>query len=131
MTALLGGHVEASTPRPQVVYPQVKAGTLRALAVTGSKRLSGFPDVPTMLELGYDVDYYVWTGLFAPKATPLEVLKTLRQATRQAANSIEFKTAIENMRTTVTYLDADEFQLFWDKEIKTFSQVVRLIGKIQ
>jgi len=131
MTALLGGHVEASTPGPQVVYPQVKAGALRALAVTGSKRLQGFPDVPTMKELGYDVDYYVWTGLFAPKATPPEVIKVLREATRQAVNSVEFKTAIENMRTTVTYLDADEFQVFWEKEIKTLSQVVRLIGKIQ
>ncbi len=131
MTALLGGHVEASTPGPQVVYPQVKSGALRALAVTGSKRLPGFPDVPTMKELGYDVDYYVWTGLFAPKATPPEVMKVLREATRQAANSLEFKTAIENMRTTVTYLDADEFQVFWEKEIKTLSKVVRLIGKIQ
>jgi tripartite-type tricarboxylate transporter receptor subunit TctC len=131
MTALLGGHVEASTPGPQVVYPQVKAGALRALAVTGSKRLPGFPDVPTMKELGYDVDYYVWTGLFAPKATPPEVMKVLREATRQAGNSGEFRTAIENMRTTVTYLDADEFQVFWEKEIKTLSQVVRLIGKIQ
>ncbi|HSR12157.1 MAG TPA: tripartite tricarboxylate transporter substrate binding protein [Thermodesulfobacteriota bacterium] len=131
MTALLGGHVEASTPGPQVVYPQVKAGELRALAVTGSKRLPGFPDVPTMKELGYDVDYYVWTGLFAPRATPQDVVKSLRDATRQAANSAEFKTAIENMRTTVTYLDADEFQVFWEKEIKTLSQAVRLIGKIQ
>jgi tripartite-type tricarboxylate transporter receptor subunit TctC len=131
MTALLGGHVEASTPGPQVVYPQVKAGALRALAVTGSKRLPGFPDVPTMKELGYDVDYYVWTGLFAPKATPPEVIKVIREATRQAVNSVEFKTAIENMRTTVTYLDADEFRVFWEKEIKTLSQVVRLIGKIQ
>ena len=131
MTALLGGHVEASTPGPQVVYPQVKAGALRALAVTGSKRLPGFPDVPTMKELGYDVDYYVWTGLFAPKAIPQDIMKVLREATRQAVNSVEFKTAIENMRTTVTYLDADEFQVFWEKEIKTLSQVVRLIGKIQ
>lgn len=131
MTALLGGHVEASTPGPQVVYPQVKAGALRALAATGSKRLPGFPDVPTMKELGYDVDYYVWTGLFAPKAIPQDIMKVLREATRQAVNSVEFKTAIENMRTTVTYLDADEFQVFWEKEIKTLSQVVRLIGKIQ
>jgi len=131
MTALLGGHVEASTPGPQVVYPQVKAGALRALAVTGSKRLPGFPDVPTMKELGYDVDYYVWTGLFAPKAIPQDIMKVLREATRQAVNSVEFKTAIENMRTTVTYLDADEFQVFWEKEIKTLSQVVRLIGKIE
>ena len=131
MTALLGGHVEASTPGPQVVYPQVKAGALRALAVTGSKRLPGFPDVPTMKELGYDVDYYVWTGLFAPKAIPQDIMKVLREATRQAVNSVEFKTAIENMRTTVTYLDADEFQVFWEKEIKTLRQVVRLIGKIQ
>ena len=131
MNALLGGHVEASTPGPQVVYPQVKAGVLRALAVTGNKRLAGFPDVPTMKELGYDVDYYVWTGLFAPKATPPDVMKVLREATRQAANSVEFKTAIENIRTTVTYLDADDFQVFWEKEIKRLSQVVRLIGKIQ
>jgi tripartite-type tricarboxylate transporter receptor subunit TctC len=131
MNALLGGHVDCSMPGPNVVYPQIKAGSLRALVCTGSKRLAAIPDVPTLKELGYDVDYFIWTGFFAPKGISSSVMKVLRGATRQAVNSAEFKAAMENMQAPITYLAADEFQKFWDKDAKRLNEIVRRIGKIQ
>ena len=130
-SALLGGHVECSMPGPNHVYPYVKSGDLRALAVTGNKRLEAFPDVPTLIESGYDVEYYIWTGFFAPKGIPPSVLKVLREGTREAVNSAEFKKGMNNIQSPITYLDADEFRNFWERDTKRLNEIVRLIGKIQ
>jgi tripartite-type tricarboxylate transporter receptor subunit TctC len=114
-----------------VSIPHIRAGTLRVLAGWGDKRLAALPDVPTLKELGYDAEFYIWSGLFAPRATPPAAIKVLREATRHAANSPEFKAAMEKMETPVLYLDADEFQKFWDRDAKRLIDGVRRIGKIQ
>jgi tripartite-type tricarboxylate transporter receptor subunit TctC len=110
----------------------VKAGALRVLASWGDKRLAALPDVPTLKEVGYkDVEFYIWSGFFAPRATPPAAIKALREATRKAVNTPEFKTAMEKMETPVAYLDADDFQKFWDKDAKRLIEGVRHIGKVQ
>src|ERR1700748_1758691 len=73
--AVVSGQVAATIADAGPVSPQVKAGTVRALAVTSKSRLSDFPDVPTMKESGADVDAIIWTGVFAPKGTPPALLK--------------------------------------------------------
>ena len=55
----------------------MKAGVVRALAVTAPKRMEDFPDVPIMREAGTDVDAIIWSGVFAPKATPQAIVKKL------------------------------------------------------
>jgi tripartite-type tricarboxylate transporter receptor subunit TctC len=68
--------------------PQIKAGTLRPLAVITDKRLSDYPDVPTMAEAGFPgVGTTLWAGLFAPAGTPPEVQQTLQKAVVQALNT--------------------------------------------
>ena len=59
------------------------------------------PEVPTFKELGYDVEFYIWSGVFAPAAMPTPVLDRLRFAVREAANSAEFKGAMEKVQTPV------------------------------
>ena len=61
-------------PDPSAAIGQIKAGKMRALAVWGDKRLASMPDVPSMKELGYDATFYIWSGLFAPAATPQPVM---------------------------------------------------------
>ena len=53
---------------------QIKAGKLKPLALFGAERSKALPDVPTMKQLGYDVEYYLWVGVFAPKGTPDNVI---------------------------------------------------------
>jgi tripartite-type tricarboxylate transporter receptor subunit TctC len=129
-TAVLGGHAHlwASTIGPAV--PHIKSGKFRALAVTGGQRQPYFPDVPTLKELGYDVEYYLWIGLFAPKATPAPVLKALRDTVRKAAQDPEFKTAMDKVQVPVIYKDADEFQAWWDAEAGRLADVIKRIGKV-
>jgi tripartite-type tricarboxylate transporter receptor subunit TctC len=131
LTALLGGHVDCLSGGPNVSIPHIRAGTLRVLACWGDKRLGALPDVPTLKELGYDVEFYIWSGFFAPRATPPAAIKVLREAARQAVNSSEFKAAMEKMETPIFYLDADEFQKFWDRDAKRLIEGVRRIGKVQ
>ncbi len=132
LTALLGGHVDTSSLGPNVAISHIKAGTLRVLACWGAKRLAAFPDVPTLMELGYkDVEFYIWSGLFAPAGTPPTVIKILREAVREAVKSPEFKSAMEKMDTPISYLDADEFKVFWDEDARRLAKAVRNIGKVQ
>ena len=84
ITGLLGGEIQVGILDSAAVMSQVKAGKLRALAVTTGTRSSAFPDVPTVAESGvsgYDVP--IWTALLAPKGTPEAVLSRLRTAVRE------------------------------------------------
>jgi len=131
VTALLGGHVDALASGPSVVIPHLKAGTLRALACWGERRLPALPEVPTLKELGYDAEFYIWAGLFAPKGTPPAVLRVLRDAVRQAAADPEFKGAMAKLETPIQYLDAEDFQRFWDKDAQALAEGVRRVGRIE
>jgi tripartite-type tricarboxylate transporter receptor subunit TctC len=105
---------------------------VKILACWGGKRLASLPNIPTFIEMGYpEVEFYIWAGLFVPKATPPEVVKILREATKKAANSPEFKNAMENLNTPVTYLDGPDFQKFWDKDAERLIKAIRAIGKVQ
>ncbi len=131
VTALLGGQVEALASGPSAVIGQIKAGKLRPLATWGDKRLASLPDVPTFKELGYNAEFYIWSGLFAPAGTPAPVLQTLRNAARQAVDNPDFKNAMAKIETPVYYLDAPEFQKFWDKDAKALADAVKRVGKVE
>ena len=82
-----------------------------ALASWGPKRHEGYPDVPTFKELGYDIEYLIWAGLFAPRGTPEPVMKTLRDTARKAVEDAEFKGMMAKVNSPIHYLDAPEFQI--------------------
>ena len=132
LNALLGGHVEAISGGPNVSIPQVKAGAVKILAGWGDRRLPALPDVPTLKELGYkDVEFYIWSGFFAPAATPEPVIRVLREATAKAVKMPEFISAMEKMETPIAYLDAPEFKKFWDTDAARLVKAVRNIGKVE
>src|SRR6185295_7112864 len=91
ITALLGNNAQASTQAITATLQHIKAGKLRALASFGAKRSKALPDVPTLKELGYNVEYYLWVGIFAPKATPANIVATLNEVIDKAAISDLFK----------------------------------------
>ena len=131
LTALLGGHVDCMAAGPAVVLPHIKAGKLRALAGWGEKRIAVLPELPTLKELGYDAEFYIWAGMFAPKGTPEPIMKKLRDTVRAAMQDADFKTAMDKMETPIAYLDAPEFQKFWDNDAKMLADAIKRVGRIE
>src|SRR3954463_16262028 len=132
VTALLGGQVEASAQGPAAAIGQIKGGKFRALAGWGTERLKLLPDLPTFKELGYqDVEFYIWSGVFAPAATPAPIVSRLRESVKAAATSEDFKNAMEKVSTPVHYLDAPEFAKYWERDAQRLSAAVEKIGKVE
>ena len=131
VTALLAGQVEASAQGPATVIGHIKGGKMRALASWGTERLKLLPDIPTFKELGYDAEFYIWSGLFAPAATPAPILARLREAVREAANSQDFRAAMDKVQTPVAYLDAPEFQKYWERDAARLKVALEKIGKVE
>ncbi len=131
MNAVLGGHAQVTASTNTLVAPHMKTGTLRLLAHTGAAPIAAYPEVPSLKSLGYDVDYAAWAGLVAPKGTPPHVIKILRDAVRQAVKEPEVVSASAKLDTPISYMDADEFNAYWDKDAQRLAQVVRAIGKVE
>lgn len=130
VAALLGGQIDALASGPSAAIGQIKAGKMRALAVWGDKRLASLPDVPDMKELGYDATFYIWSGLFAPAATPQSVIAMLRDAARRTTEDPEFKEAMAKVETPIAYLDAPQFGIFLDRDSRRLRTAVERIGKV-
>jgi tripartite-type tricarboxylate transporter receptor subunit TctC len=131
ITAILGNNAQCTTQSVSATLPHIKAGKLRPLAVFSATRSKELPDVPTLKELGYDTEYYLWVGIFAPKATPAPIALTLRDAIKKAAHSDQFKTALANTGQELAYLDGPDFQKFWDIDGKRTDDAVLVIGRVQ
>src|SRR5687767_9252453 len=131
ITQLLGGHVQLTAGGPAAISSHVQAGKLRPLASWGPKRHSGYPDVPTFKELGYDIEYLIWAGMYAPRGTPEPVMKVLRDAARRAVEDPEFRQMMAKVNSPVQYLDAPDFEKFWQADAKRLAQVVKAVGKVE
>jgi tripartite-type tricarboxylate transporter receptor subunit TctC len=131
LTAILGNNSQVLVSSIAAASGHMKSGKLRALAGFGAQRAASAPDVPTLKELGYDVEFSLWVGLFAPKGTPDAVVNRLRAETKQAVATDQFKTAIKNIGDEVAYLDQPEFARFWDADAKRVEAAVQSIGKVQ
>ena len=131
LLALLGGEVDIGLVTRSVGLKHLEAGTLRPLAAWGGQRWEEFPNVPTVKELGYDVEYNLWSGLFAPVATPPAVIAKLRDAVRATMQDERFRTAMQKLHATITYLDAPEFARFWHEDAARLGKVVRRMGKLE
>lgn len=85
MADLLGGQVDLLCDQTTNTTPQIKAGKVKAIAITSPKRIPSLPDVPTMIEQGYkDFDISIWHGMYAPKGTPKPVIDKLVAALQKA-----------------------------------------------
>jgi tripartite-type tricarboxylate transporter receptor subunit TctC len=129
ITAILGNNAQVTTQSVSATLPHIKSGKLRPLANFAAARSKVLPDVPTLKELGYDVEYYLWVGIFAPKNTPAPIVTTLRSAIDKAVHSEQFTATLTNVGQELAYLDGPDFQKFWDIDGKRTDEAVVLIGR--
>ncbi len=132
--AILGGNSDIVFGVPTTILPHARSGKLRVLASMGPKRSEFAPDVPTLVESGYEVLEVTRFGFFAPKATPPAVQQKLVDAVAQAARDPEFIAAMTKTSTSVLYLNPAELRSavmaesnFWSKMVKNprFADIVQ------
>jgi tripartite-type tricarboxylate transporter receptor subunit TctC len=131
LTAILGNNSQVLVSSIAAASGQIKGGKLRPLACFSAQRAASLPNVPTLKELGYDVEFSLWVGVFAPKKTPDAAIAKLGADIKQVATGAQFKTAIANIGDEVAYLDAPAFAKFWDEDAKRVESAVQAIGRVQ
>jgi tripartite-type tricarboxylate transporter receptor subunit TctC len=129
--ALLGGQVDAIATGPSTIAQQVKAGRLRALAHWGDKPLVALPEVPSLVQAGHGVQFAQWSALFVPAGTPDAVVQTLRAAAKKAAADPQVVQTIGRAGSPIEYLDAPEFQSYWNADAALMTEAVKKIGKVE
>jgi tripartite-type tricarboxylate transporter receptor subunit TctC len=130
LTALLGNNSAMLASSVSACLSQIKGGKARPLALFGGQRSKALPDVPTMKELGYNVEYYLWVGMFAPKGTPANVVSYLRDVLSKAAHGDQFKLALTNLGQELDYMDQPAFAEFWEADTKRIEAAIRAIGRV-
>ncbi len=131
LTAVMGGHVVATMVSPAASIPHVRRGDLRALAVTGGRRIPTLPDVPTVMESGIpDVEFYLWVGVFAPAQLPESIAQSIRDGFTKALRDPELIGQMAKLNLPIEHMDAPAFKAFLAKEEPRLNAVIQKIGKI-
>jgi len=127
---LLGGQVDASFTNINAIITQVQSGKLRALAVTGSKRSTLLPQVPTLAESGVKgADVYSWQAVVAPKGLPADVRTKLHSAIIAALNDPQIKTSLIALGFEIVGNTPEQFARYQAEESARWKKVIE-VGKI-
>jgi tripartite-type tricarboxylate transporter receptor subunit TctC len=128
-TDLIAGVVQAAIPGTAGMVGHIRAGKLRALAITGAKRSPQLPDVPTLIESGVrGLEAYVWMGLMAPKGTPAPIVEKLQRELVKALGSEAVKTYMANAGIEIVGSTAAEFGRFFGEEKDRWARVIKETG---
>jgi putative tricarboxylic transport membrane protein len=129
LAALLGNKVAAGISGVSEYAEQIKAGKLRALAVSGPKPVDGV-DAPTITEGGYDVELINWRGVVAPKGLDADAKDRLVELVTKMHDSKEWKDQLTKNGWTDTFLAGDEFDAFIKDEQETTTTVLKDLGLV-
>lgn len=128
-TDLMGGQVEMMFDNMPAAWPHVKAGKLRALAVTTAERSKTAPDLPTMEESGFpNFDVSSWFGVLAPAGTPADVVNKLNAAVEKAISKPDVQKRFADLGAVPVKTTPAEFGEFIKSEVATWAKVVKASG---
>lgn len=126
LSDLLGGHVQAQIGSLIQTTDHIKSGALRALAVTGAKRISALPDVPTVAESGYPgFEATNWWGILAPAGTPQPIVQKLHDAISNVANTPDMRQKLEKIGAEPATMGIKEFGDYIAQETKRWAKIVK------
>ena len=129
LTDLLGGRISYMLLNPVEVLPHIKAGQLRALAVSGSKRLALLPEVPTAGEAGLPgFEASVWWGIVAPVKTPREIVARLNAEAQKAMATAKVKDKLVEMGVVINPGTPEQFGEFLKLEVAKWARVITTSG---
>jgi tripartite-type tricarboxylate transporter receptor subunit TctC len=126
VTDLVGGQIQLMVEAPTVSFSFVKAGRLKAIAVTGNQRLASLPDVPTFAEAGYPgVDATGWQAIVVPAGTPPAVIAKLSEALAKIINSAEVKEKFSAQGLDAASSTADELNAHIRSEVPKWTRLAK------
>lgn len=129
LTDLLGGQVQLSFASLLTSLPHIRAGRLRALGLTSSRRLESNPEIPTVAEAGVPgFEYLTWYGVFAPGATSRPLVARIQQDMARVLTSPEVKERLARDGVQAVGNPPDEFASFIRKEIEKATRLIRMAG---
>jgi tripartite-type tricarboxylate transporter receptor subunit TctC len=129
LTALISGEVDLSFANIPAISAHVKAGRLRPLANLGPKRSDQLPQVPTMKEAGVSgVEVTVWYGIFAPAATPRDIVNRLSETIGRAARSPDLQQKLQDLGAEPVGNTPEEFSKLFREEVARWAEVVKVSG---
>jgi tripartite-type tricarboxylate transporter receptor subunit TctC len=129
LTAVISGEVDLTYANIPAISAHVKAGRLRPLANLGPKRSDQLPEVPTMKEAGVPgVEVVVWYGVFAPAATPRDIVNKLSDAVAKAARAPDIRRKLLDLGAEPVGNTADEFAKLFREEVARWAEVVKVSG---
>jgi tripartite-type tricarboxylate transporter receptor subunit TctC len=124
--SVMEGHSMMTMVDPPPTVPQVKAGKLKALAVTGNQRLEDLPNVPSMAEAGFpSVDVHLWSGMFAPAGTPPAIVAKLEKALAQAIHDPGVSAKLKAIAINPSNDTPEQFKALIESDIVKFRAVVK------
>jgi tripartite-type tricarboxylate transporter receptor subunit TctC len=125
-TALLGGHVDASSGSSGLQL--VDAGKFRLLATYTEHRSERYPQVPTLKELGYNVVSYSPLGIIGPKGIPKEITAKLHDVFKKAMEDPEFQAIMKKFDMSLLYLNPEDYENFFRKDSEQIGKLVQKLG---
>ena len=129
LNALLGGEVDAAVADPLAALPHIKAGKLRALAVTSAKRAAALPDVPTVAESGVaGYEATSWAGIVVPKSTPPAVIDALYKAFDKALKTPDVSSRLSSQLYEPVGAGPKEFARLITAENDRWSKLIKQLG---
>jgi tripartite-type tricarboxylate transporter receptor subunit TctC len=126
--AVLSGEVDFGFASPAPIAQHVKAGKLRTLATAAPRRLAGYPDLPTLRELGYAVEISDWQGIVVPAGTPKDVTETLHAAITRIIAADDFKQRLDTLGMEAGGVGLTEYATHIHREIQRWGKLVRDAG---
>ena len=122
----MGNQVDFSFQNLGAVQNHIKAGKLKALAITGDTRAKDLPDVPTLAETGIkDMVVYSWQGFAVPKGTPQAVVDKLADALRTALREPKTEQTLQGLGFEVVANTPQQFADFQQAEVKRWKDVIQ------
>jgi tripartite-type tricarboxylate transporter receptor subunit TctC len=128
VTDQIGGQIDALFPPAELVSQHIKSGALRALGVTGKRRMASLPDVPTLQESGIAYDFTFWYGAWVKAGTPPAVIQSLRDALLRALDEPEAKKFLASNDFEPLRMSREDFGRFQEQDLDRWATVMKKAG---